>query len=273
MATLRFTVVDVFTTNPLEGNPLAVFTGGDGLDEATMQALARETNLSETTFLQRATEGGTARCRIFTTRSELPFAGHPILGTAWVIARATPIDTIGLETGAGVIPVVIERDGGYLVRATMIQPDPMFGPVEDAPATIERALGASLAGEPILAANGIRHLLCPVASVDALTPDFSTLDRLDSTTVVAYEPPDGGEVRVRVFAPGEGVGEDPATGSAAGPLGVHLLSTEAISTGRLIVRQGEAISRPSRIEVDLQAGEPPRVGGSCVVVARGSYEL
>jgi trans-2,3-dihydro-3-hydroxyanthranilate isomerase len=273
MPSLRFTIVDVFTTTALEGNPLAVFTGGDGLDDATMQALARETNLSETTFLQRASAGGTARCRIFTPRSELPFAGHPILGTAWVIARATPIDTIGLETGAGIIPVAIERDGGFLVRASMTQPDPMFGPAEDDSAAIEQGLGSPLTGEPVLAANGIRHLLCPVASVDSVTPDPSALDRLRSTTVVAYAPPADGMIDVRVFAPAQGVAEDPATGSAAGPLGVHLLKMGAIGPGRLLVRQGAAIHRPSLLEVDVEEGAPPRVGGGCVVVARGSYEL
>lgn len=273
MATLRYTVVDVFTSTPLEGNALAVFTGADGLDDATMQAIARETNLSETTFLQRAQDDGTARCRIFTTRSELPFAGHPVLGTAWVIARATPIETVGLETGAGTIPVLIERESGFVNRATMIQPDPLFGPPEDDREAIAAALGTDLAGDPVLAANGIRHLLCPVASLDDVAPDASALAQLSSTTVVAYAPPAGREITVRVFAPGDGVLEDPATGSAAGPLAVHLLATDAIEPGHLDVRQGTFIDRPSLIEVEVAPGEAPRVGGSCVVVAKGQFEI
>lgn len=273
MPTLRYTIVDVFTSTPLEGNALAVFTGGDGLDDATMQALARETNLSETTFLQRAEQDGTARCRIFTSRNELPFAGHPVLGTAWVIARATPIHTVGLETGVGTIPVRIERDGGFVTRAMMTQPDPLFGPPEDDRAAIASALGTDLSDDPVLAANGIRHLLCPVASLDDVQPDASALARLSSTTVVAYTPPNGRDVSVRVFAPGDGVLEDPATGSAAGPLAVHLLSAGAIEPGRLDVHQGAFVERPSLIEVEVAADEPPRVGGSCVVVARGQFEI
>lgn len=273
MPTLRYTIVDVFTSTPLEGNALAVFTGGDALDDATMQALARETNLSETTFLQRAREDGTARCRIFTTRSELPFAGHPVLGTAWVIARATPIDTVGLETGVGTIPVRIERDGGFVARAMMTQPDPLIGPPEDDRAAIAAALGTDLIGDPVLAANGIRHLLCPVASLEDVQPNASALAGLSSTTVVAYAAPSGHEITVRVFAPGDGVLEDPATGSAAGPLAAHLLSTGVIESGRLDVHQGTFIDRPSLIEVEIAPGEPPRVGGSCVVVAKGQFEV
>ena len=173
MRTLRYVIVDVFTTTPLEGNPLAVFTGGDGLSDETMQALARETNLSETTFLQRAEDGGTARLRIFTPTEELPFAGHPVLGSAWVIARATPIHTIGFETGMGLIPVEIEREGGTLIGARMTQPDPLIGPADVDVEALSRALGTPLIGEPMRAANGITHLLCPVADVGAANAYWS----------------------------------------------------------------------------------------------------
>lgn len=273
MRTLRYTIVDVFTATPLEGNPLAVFTGGDGLDDATMQALARETNLSETVFLQRATEGGTARLRIFTPAEEIPFAGHPVLGAAWVIARATPIAMVGFETGMGLIPVEIEREGGTLVGARMTQPDPLIGPADVDVDALGRALGVPLVGEPVRAANGIRHLLCPVADVAAARPDFSALAAYDAHTIYLWAPPADGLLRTRMFSPLDGIFEDPATGSAAGALGAHLLATGAVAAGRITMLQGVEMLRPSYIEVDVEHGAPPRVGGSCRVVARGEFQL
>ncbi len=273
MRTLRYVIVDVFTTTPLEGNPLAVFTGGDGLDDATMQALARETNLSETTFLQRAVDGGTARLRIFTPSQEIPFAGHPIIGSAWVIARATPIHTIGFETGMGLIPVAIEREGGTLVGARMTQPDPLIGPADVDVIELGEALGTPLVGEPMLAANGLTHLLCPVADVSTAQPNMSALERHAVHTIYLWSPPQGDTLRTRMFSPLDGIFEDPATGSAAGALGVHLLASGVVEPGRIVMHQGVEMQRPSWIEVDVAPGEPPRVGGSCTVVARGEFQL
>ena len=273
MRSLRYSIVDVFTSNPLEGNPLAVFTGGDGLSDATMQALARETNLSETTFLQRAEAGGTARLRIFTPACELPFAGHPIIGSAWVIARSTPIHTIGFETGMGLIPVEIERDGGTLVGARMTQPEPLIGPADVDPIALGEALGLPLVGEPMRANNGIRHLLCPVADVAGAHPDIRALAAYEADTVYLWAPPQGDELRTRMFSPLDGIAEDPATGSAAGALGVHLLASGVVKPGRLYMLQGVEMLRPSFIEVDVEHGKPPRVGGHCVVVARGEFQL
>ncbi len=224
MRTLRYVIVDVFTTTPLEGNPLAVFTGGDGLDDATMQALARETNLSETTFLQRAVDGGTARLRIFTPSQEIPFAGHPIIGSAWVIARATPIHTIGFETGMGLIPVAIERDGGTLVGARMTQPDPLIGPADVDVIELGEALGTPLVGEPMLAANGLTHLLCPVADVSAAQPNMSALERHAVHTIYLWAPPQGRHLayphvlatRWYLRGPGDGVCRGRARRAPAG---------------------------------------------------------
>jgi trans-2,3-dihydro-3-hydroxyanthranilate isomerase len=271
--TLRYTIVDVFADAPLEGNPLAVFTDGNGLDDRTMLALARETNLSETTFLQRAEGDGTARLRIFTPAEEIPFAGHPVLGSAWVIARSTPIHVVGFETGMGLIPVHLEREGGTLVGGRMTQPEPLIGPADAAPAAIEAALGVPLVGEPVRAANGITHLLCPVADVAAARPDFQALAAFGAHTVYLWAPPADGELRTRMFSPLDGVFEDPATGSAAGALGAHLLATGVIGEGRVEMIQGVEMHRPSRIEVDVEAGRPPVVGGRCVVVARGEFQL
>ena len=272
MRTLRYTVVDVFTSTPLEGNPLAVFTGGEGLDDATMQALARETNLSETTFIQRATEGGTARLRIFTPDAELPFAGHPVLGSAWVIARSTPISDVGFETGMGLVPVAIEREGGTLVGARMRQPDPLIAPADVDVDALAAAIGTPLAGDPVVGANGLAHLLCPVADVAAATPDWGALARFDVRTVYLWAPPVGDELRTRMFSP-RGAFEDPATGSAAGALGIHLLQSGVVGPGRVTMVQGVEIQRPSYIEVDVAEGAPPVVGGQCAVVARGEFQL
>lgn len=273
MRTLRYVIVDVFTATALEGNPLAVFTGADGLDDDTMQALARETNLSETTFLQRATEGGTARLRIFTPTSELPFAGHPIIGSAWVIARATPISDVGFETGMGLIPVAIEREGGTLVGARMRQPEPLIGPSEFDRETLAAAIGTPLVGDPVIGANGLSHLLCPVADVSAATPDWAALTAYDVRTIYLWAPPVDGVLRTRMFSPIDGIFEDPATGSAAGALGIHLLQSGVIEPGRVTMHQGVEIHRPSWIEVDVAHGAPPVVGGSCRVVARGEFQL
>ena len=273
MRSLRYVIVDVFTATALEGNPLAVFTGADGLDDNTMQALARETNLSETTFLQRATEGGTARLRIFTPAEEIPFAGHPVLGSAWVIARATPIHLIGFETGMGIIPVEIEREGGTLVGGRMTQPDPLIGPADVDAEELGRALGTPLIGEPTKAANGINHLLCPVADVSKATPNMQALAEYNMHTIYLWAPEQDGIMRTRMFSPLDGIWEDPATGSAAGALGAHLLQSGVVEPGRITMLQGVEMLRPSYIEVDVAPGEAPRVGGSCRVVARGEFQL
>jgi trans-2,3-dihydro-3-hydroxyanthranilate isomerase len=269
---LSYTVVDVFTDEALAGNPLAVFTNATGVEPALMQALARELNLSETAFLHASAAGTTARVRIFTPRVELPFAGHPLIGTAYVLGRSTPVPVVRFETGVGPIDVEIEREAGFVTRCVMTQPEPSW---EDAPpaAAIEAALGVPLLGPPAVGVNGPRTLLAPVADLGALAPDLPAIERLGTTVVSAYAPPADGVVRCRVFAPAAGIGEDPATGAAAGPLAVHLLATGAIPAGRLEIRQGAEIGRPSVIEAEVTPGAPPRIGGGCVPVARGHFEI
>lgn len=269
---LSYTVVDVFTDTALAGNPLAVFTNAIGLDAGLMQRLARELNLSETTFLLPAEQGGTARLRIFTPRRELPFAGHPLVGSAYVLGRSTPVPVVRFETGVGPIDVEIERNGGFVTRCVMTQPVPTFSAPPDGGA-IRDALGTEPLGESIVADNGPTTLLVPVANVATLSPDLRAVEALGVTTVCAYAPPRDGSVRCRVFAPAVSITEDPATGSAAGPLGVHLLARGAIEAGRLEVVQGVELGRPSLIEVEVEVDAPPRVGGACVPVARGSFEL
>jgi trans-2,3-dihydro-3-hydroxyanthranilate isomerase len=269
---LSYTLVDVFTDRALAGNPLAVFTDGSRLSSETMQALASELNLSETTFLLRAEGDATARVRIFTPRRELPFAGHPIVGTAYVIARGAPLHTIRLETGVGPLDVEIEREGNSVVRCVMTQLEPSFAPYEDADG-LAAALGTPLVGEPVVGDNGIKTLIAPVADVSGLEPDLVALARIDVTTISCFAPPADGVVPTRVFAPAVGVPEDPATGSAAGPLAVHVVRRGLLPAGRVVVRQGVEMGRPSRMEVDVEPGRPPRVGGGCVAVARGTFEI
>src|SRR3954447_20572806 len=132
MPTLRYVLADVFTDTPLEGNQLAVFTDGRAIDAAKMQLIAKEMNLSETVFVLPAEQGGSARIRIFTPRSELQFAGHPTLGSAFVLAGPLQADEIRLETGAGIVAVALEREAGRIVFGRMAQPLPRFAPFAQA---------------------------------------------------------------------------------------------------------------------------------------------
>ena len=273
MRKLSYTVVDVFTDTALAGNPLAVFTNAAGVEPELMQRLARELNLSETVFVLPAGREATARIRIFTPRRELPFAGHPIIGTTFVLARSAPLGEVRLLTGVGPVDVAVERQGGFVRRCIMTQPEPIFDAGPDG-RTVAAALGVDPIGDAVRATNGPVTLLVPVAALDDLTPPTERgVEQLGVTTVCAYTPPVRAVVDCRVFAPGVGVPEDPATGSAAGPLGVHLLRQGLVEPGMLEVRQGRAMGRPSLIEVEVAPDGPPRVGGACVPVARGFFEL
>ena len=276
---LRYNLVDVFTDTPLTGNPLAVFTRAEGLDDDTMQSIAREMNLSETVFFLPPKEGGHARLRIFTPRSELPFAGHPILGSAWVLGHPMEMGQLRLETGAGIIPVDLERDGGQLFRAWMTQPIPTLAPC---PWTDEllNCLGTtpqnSSTDAATLAHNGPNHVLVDVgtaAQVDALSPDMTRLAQLTQAGVLAYAV-DAATCVARYFAPAAGINEDPATGSANGPLGALLVQQGRLKSGeRLTVTQGKAMLRPSLLLVEAHVSgdeiREVRVGGSAVVLGRG----
>src|SRR5262249_38611762 len=132
MATLRYVVADVFTDRPLAGNQLAVFTDGRDVDDETMQAIARELNLSETVFVLPPSEGGHAPLRIFTPVMELPFAGHPVLGSAFVLGAPLQLGEIRLETGSGVVPIQLERDGARISFGWMAQPVPQWEPYGEA---------------------------------------------------------------------------------------------------------------------------------------------
>jgi trans-2,3-dihydro-3-hydroxyanthranilate isomerase len=275
----RYLVADVFTSTPLEGNQLAVFPDARGLADDLLQRTALELNLSETVFFLPAAHGGDVRVRIFTKASELPFAGHPVLGSAFVLGEALGAPRVILETGAGAIPVELERTGGRITFGRMEQPVPVPEPYEQAAALLA-ALGVPASGLPVeVYRNGPRHVYVELpgeAEVAALKPDQRALAGLQIgvSTFAGH----GRIWKTRVFAPFHGVPEDPATGSAAGPLAVHLARHGRIGFGEEIeIRQGEEIGRPSRLyaRADGSADKIERVlvGGSAVIVARGEYCL
>jgi trans-2,3-dihydro-3-hydroxyanthranilate isomerase len=275
----RYLIADVFTTTPLEGNQLGVFPDGRGLDGDLMLRTARELNLSETVFFLPAEHGGDVRVRIFTPAGELPFAGHPVLGSAFALGEALGAERVTLETGAGPVPVELERTGDRITFGWMEQPIPVPEPYEHAE-TLLAALGVPRSGLPVEAyRNGPRHVYVELASeaeVAALQPDQRVLFELAiGANAFAGR---GLAWKTRMFAPYHGVQEDPATGSAAGPLAVHLARHGRIGFGDEIeIRQGEEIRRPSRLYARAEGSadkvERVLVGGSAVIVARGEYRL
>jgi trans-2,3-dihydro-3-hydroxyanthranilate isomerase len=280
--TFRYVVADVFTDTPLAGNQLAVFTDARDIPEELLQPLAREMNLSETVFVLPPEQGGHARMRIFTPAAEIPFAGHPTLGTAFVLAAPLQLGEIRLETGSGIVPVRLDRDEtGSIVFGRMEQPLPTIEPY-DGQKDLLAALGVERSELPIeVYDNGIKHVyvaLSSEAEVAALTPNLSRLGTLPAALGFNCFAGSDSKWKTRMFAPGGGVPEDPATGSAAGPLAVHLARHGRIAFGDEIeISQGAEIGRPStlyaRVEGSAERLERVEVGGSAAVVARGEFKL
>jgi trans-2,3-dihydro-3-hydroxyanthranilate isomerase len=279
MHALRYVVCDVFTSEPLSGNALAVFTDASGITDRAMQALAREVNLSESVFVSRATQGGHARIRIFTPTRELPFAGHPVLGAAVVLGLPMQLGEIRLETAAGIVPVRLERDHTQIMFGWMSQPIPRVASFADT-AGLFRALGVTGSLLPVALYDiGIRHLFIRLSTheaVAAVQPDWQALAAIEAgINLFAGE---GKSYKTRMFAPAYGVSEDPATGSAAGPLAVHLARHGCIGFGdEIIIEQGQEVRRPSRLYARAHGTpellERVEVGGSVILVARGEFRL
>jgi trans-2,3-dihydro-3-hydroxyanthranilate isomerase len=278
----EYVIADVFTDVPLQGNPVAVFTDGSGCSGELMQRVARELNLSETVFvLPAGGDDADATVRIFTPTVELPFAGHPTLGTAYVLAQARGLGELArLRTGAGVVPVALRRDGDRIVYGEMDQPVPTFQPFAQEAELLD-ALGVRRSELPVeVYDNGVRHVfvaLPDVAAVSALTPDLRAVEAFGAFGVSCFAV-EGSRVRSRMFGPGMGVAEDPATGSAAGPLAVHLARHGTIAFAEAIeIHQGIEIGRPSLLhalaEGDREAISRVAVGGAAVVVGAGRYRL
>jgi trans-2,3-dihydro-3-hydroxyanthranilate isomerase len=306
--TFRYVVVDVFTDKPLTGNQLAVFTDAREIPEDMLQPLAKEMAFSETVFVYPPTQGeqpsekalrgaldrendvetvsvlppeagGHARIRIFTPAVELPFAGHPVLGSAFVLGAPLQLVEIRLETRSGVIPVTLEREGARITFGRMEQPIPNWKPFEQAE-ELQELLGVRSHLPVEVYDLGPHHVFLELGSeaeVAALEPDFGALARLTQIGVNCFAG-SGTSWKTRMFAPASGVAEDPATGSACGPLGVHLARHGRIAFGEEVeVSQGAEIGRPSTLYVRVD-GSPEKidrveVGGSAVVVARGEFRL
>ncbi|MFD8462316.1 PhzF family phenazine biosynthesis protein [Streptomyces antimycoticus] len=270
-------MADAFTSTPLEGNPVAVFLGADDLTAPMMQRIAREMNLSETTFVLPPSGDADAQIRIFTPVNELPFAGHPLLGTAQVLAELWQNDRFVLETAMGEIPVAAERDGDQFTRIRMAQPVPVWEPYEKAGELLD-ALDLDASTVPVeIYRNGPRHVLVGVESIGALAalrPDHRALSAFPDMAANCFAG-SGRNWYTRMFSPAYGVVEDAATGSASGPLAIHLARHGLIEPGTEIeIVQGAWMGRRSTMYASaLHEGRRVTavdVSGSAVTVARGT---
>jgi trans-2,3-dihydro-3-hydroxyanthranilate isomerase len=279
MPAFRYVVCDVFTDRPLAGNQLAVFTDAREIPEGDLQRLARELNLSETTYVYPPEADGHVKMRIFTPSVELPFAGHPTLGTAFVLAGPLQLVEIRLETARGTVPVRLEREGARISFGWMAQPLPTVTPFDRVDELLA-ALGVESELPVELYDNGVPHVFVALGSreeVVALAPDQQRLLALGTYGINCFAS-EGTSVKLRMFGPGLGMAEDPATGSAAGPLALHLARHGRIAFGDEIeIEQGVEIGRPSklhaRVDGTADAVERIEVGGSAVIVARGEFRF
>jgi len=303
MKEYRFIQVDVFTDRPFGGNPLAVFPEAEGLTTKEMQRLAREMNLSETTFvLPPQASGADFKVRIFTPAAELPFAGHPVVGTHWVLAHLgrvelrEPVTQVCFELGVGVLPADLYVADGRVVRVVMTQGRPTFHAVLEDVTDLTAGLGLPPeaiieTGLPVqVVSTGLPQMMAPVRSLaevqalDAGQLNVAVLNRACRVVgtecamvfTLETERPEA-TVHVRMFAPLLGVPEDPATGSANGALGAYLVYHQAVPitkpTTHILSEQGAEMGRPSTLYVEVDsAGDEitaVRVGGQVVLVAEG----
>jgi len=280
MPSLRFRIVNVFADTPLSGNPLCVFEDGRGLDDATMQALALQFNLSETTFILPS-DTATVRVRIFTPTFEMPFAGHPTLGTSHVVRdllRTT--DSITLEMIAGIIPVTADADMWTLAA----------NPPKTRPAGVDRAAIAAMlrlspgdiGDEPLWVDTGSEQLIVPLNSVDAVRrtePDAGTVSqwpRSSTGRTMCYVWARAGANAVEsrfFFTRHSSVVEDPGTGSACANLGGWMLATRQPLPVRLAVSQGAAVGRPCSLGLSVSTERQIGVSGRVFVLGTGSIDL
>ncbi|HLX18962.1 MAG TPA: PhzF family phenazine biosynthesis protein [Gaiellaceae bacterium] len=272
-------VCDVFTSEPLQGNQLGVFVDGRPFTTEQMQRLARELNIAETVFLCPPREGGDVCVRIFTPGSELSFAGSPVLGTAFVVGAALGKDAVTLETGAGPVPVQLEQSEGHAIFGRMQQPVPTWEWFERERELLD-ALDVTESQLPVeLYHNGPPHVYVALesdAAVAALKPDLAALEELGvAANCFAGS---GRRWKTRMFFPSAGIPEDPATGSAAGPLAIHLARHGAIEFGQEIeISQGAEIGRRSVLYAvatgSAERVESVEVGGVALIVAEGVFRI
>lgn len=301
MRSVRYLHLDVFTSRPFEGNQLAVFPEPGALTGEQMQTVAREMNFSESTFVLPAGGGGDVRMRIFTPGSELPIAGHPTIGSTFALAIEGVIATgrrdFVFELGVGPTPVTLEWEDRTLAFAWMSMPLPTFGATIEDRDALARAMGVEpgdlARGLPAqLVSCGVPYVLVPMvsrAAVDAVSIERQAFARccrdagLEETPAFFFTTAgaSGDEtVYSRMIAPAFGIAEDPATGSASGPLGCYLVQHGVVTADRadaLVSLQGVAMGRPSRIHIAID-GAPGaitgvRVGGQAVLVGRGELTI
>ncbi len=299
---LKFYQADVFTSQPFGGNPVAVFPDADGLTDDELQQIAREMNLSETVFVFQPTDpAAVARLRIFTPTQEIPFAGHPVLGTFYVLAQLgriaiqEPVTHVTQECNIGLFAVELHAEQGRVVRVVMSQPKPEFlDPIQtiDEVYSVGRALGLPKPGvvetkwELQVVSTGLPVLIVPVRTLTAvrsIIPDASAItavcERFGANGIMVFTTvtvESFTSVHARMFAPKIGILEDPATGSAAGALGAYLVHHGIVEVGpttEILVEQGYEIDRPSRILVQVESDDDViqgvQVGGHCVMVVEG----
>jgi trans-2,3-dihydro-3-hydroxyanthranilate isomerase len=304
--TIKFYQADVFTSQPFGGNPVAVIPDAQGLNDDQLQQIAREMNLSETVFVFPPTDqAAVARLRIFTPTQEIPFAGHPVLGTFFILAELgiipvkESITRVMQECNIGLFPVELHAEDGQVERVVMTQPKPEFlGPVDEIEDLYKVASALGLSKHVIadtkwpieVVSTGLPVLIVPVRTLTAvrsIRPDASAImdicrrfgaNGIMVFTTVTVEPTS--TVHTRMFAPSIGILEDPATGSASGALGAYLVQNGVVDvaqTTEIIAEQGYAIDRPSRIFVQVDSDDDiiqsVKVGGQCVMVVEGTLKF
>ena len=300
---LKFYQADVFTAQPFGGNPVAVFPDAQGLNDHQLQQIAREMNLSETVFVLPPTDpAAVVRLRIFTPTQEIPFAGHPVLGTFYVLAQlgliavTDGVTRVMQECNIGLFPVEIHAREGQVTRVVMTQPKPLFlGSVDETEDLfdIAKALGLSHnqivdTKRPVMVVStGLPVLIVPVRTLTAvrsIVPDAAAIvevcERVGANGILVFTSitvEDHATVHTRMFAPAIGILEDPATGSASGAMGAYLVHNGLVEVGpmtELIVEQGYEIERPSRILVQVESDDDAiqsvKVGGQVVMVVEGT---
>jgi len=299
---LKFYQADVFTAQPFGGNPVAVFPEAQGLTDDQLQQIAREMNLSETVFVFPPIDpAAVVRLRIFTPTQEIPFAGHPVVGTMHVLAQlgmittTEPITRVVQECNIGCFPVDLLTRNGQVMRVVMTQPAPQFlERIDDTEDLYKVAAALGIPKHTItdtkwsleVVSTGLPVLIVPVRTLTAvrsINPDPSAIvdlcGRFGANGIMAFstmtvEP--FSNVHARMFAPAIGIPEDPATGSASGALGAYLVQNKIVSFGpmtEIVIEQGYEVERPSRILVQVESNseaiQTVKVGGQCVMVVEG----
>ncbi|APO76191.1 phenazine biosynthesis PhzC/PhzF-like protein [Rhizobium etli 8C-3] len=305
MTVLSYSTVDVFTSSRFEGNPLAVVTGAEHLSSQTMQKIAAEFKYSETTFVLPPTDPvNTANVRIFTPTMEVPFAGHPNVGTAYVLGQQQEIfgrpigDTLRFEEKAGLVEVALRRSEGRVTGATIRAPRPLDIGAGVCEQTIARCIGIDVRAivksthQPVFVSVGLTFAvgeLDGLASLGAGRPNLTHFQEAAganaegnhdfSLFVYVRSPDEPWTIRARMFAPLDNVAEDPATGSASAALSAYLVSLapEQTMIRRVVIEQGVEMGRRSIIEVDVVKQDgvvtDVTISGNCVPVMRGEITV